>query len=89
MHKINAAELLLNFLLSLLLSADFFFVTIASRAAELLIQVTGVTSKFERRTRSRLLIPSPLSLSQRDVSGATFDGTSSPPIQEVLNSAYR
>ncbi len=80
MHKINAAELLLNFSLSPLLSADFFFffLTIASRTAELLIRVTGVTSKFQRRTRSRLLIPSPLSLSQRDVSGATFDGTPSP-----------
>lgn len=94
MHKINAAELLLNFLLSQLLSADFFyyyffFVTIASRTAELLIRVTGVTSKFKRRTRSCLLIPSPLSLSQRDVPRVTFDGTSSPPIQEVLNSACR
>ena len=50
MHKIDAAELLLNFLLSLLISADFFFfVTIASIAAELLIRVTGVTSKYERR----------------------------------------
>lgn len=71
MHKINAAELLVNFFLSL--SADFYFffflVTIASRTAELLIRVTGVTSKFKRRTRSCLLIPSPLSLSQRDVSG--------------------
>ncbi len=67
----------------------FIFVTIASRTAELLIRVTGVTSKFKRRTQSCLLIPSSLSLSQRDVSRATFADTSSPLIQEVLNSAYR
>ena len=65
-------------------------VTMPSRAAKLLIQVTGVTSKFVRQTQSCLLIPSPLSLSQRDVWGVTSDGASSPPLaQEVLNSAYR
>lgn len=85
MYKTNAAEQFFLCFHQLI----FIFYFFGSRIAELLIRVTAVTSKFERRTQGCLLIPSPLSLSQRDVSGATFHATSSSPIQEVLNSAYR
>ena len=57
-HKINAAELSLNFLLSLLFSADFHFSLFFFFLEQFLIRVTCLTFKFERQTRGCLLIPS-------------------------------
>lgn len=63
-----------------------FLVTIA----KLLLGVTDVTFTFKRRD-SKLPDNSStiVTVTERDVSGATFDAALSPPVQEVLISAYR